>query len=77
MPDPCSIRILRDEDKPLLHRNCKVSPEAFLKAVEPYQAPFALASPATYLLLYPKSYRIISGRAPLQGRRQPHGHRVY
>ncbi len=31
------ICILGDEEKPLLHRNCKASPEAFLKAVEPYR----------------------------------------
>ena len=31
------ICILGDEEKPLLHRNCKASPEAFLKAIEPYR----------------------------------------
>jgi hypothetical protein len=28
------ICILGDEEKPLVHRNCKASPEAFLKAIE-------------------------------------------
>jgi hypothetical protein len=31
------ICILGDEEKPLVHRNCKASPEAFLKAIEPYR----------------------------------------
>jgi hypothetical protein len=31
------ICILGDEEKPLLHRNSKASPEAFLKAIEPYR----------------------------------------
>jgi len=31
------ICILGDQEKPLLHRNCKASPEAFLKAIELYR----------------------------------------
>src|SRR5512139_835575 len=31
------ICILGDEEKPLVHRNCKASPEAFLKAIELYR----------------------------------------
>ena len=31
------ICILGDEEQPLLHRNCKASPEACLKAIEPYR----------------------------------------
>jgi hypothetical protein len=31
------ICILGDEEKPPLRRNCKASPEAFLKAVESYR----------------------------------------
>ena len=41
---PCPIHarsmyicIFGDEEKPVLHRNCKASPEAFLKAVESYR----------------------------------------
>jgi transposase len=31
------VCILGDEEKPLVHRNCKASPEAFLKAIEAYR----------------------------------------